>query len=143
MSEERTRILDMVAAGKISVAEAEELLNALESHRGDREPVGGLVKGTGSPKNVPKFFRVVIDSTDGDNVDVRIPFGLLKAGIRLSSLMPPQVAQKISKHLAGKGMEVDLSHVRKEDIDDFLSTFSELEINVDGSSGEKIRVFCE
>lgn len=143
MTEERTRILDMVASGKITVAEAEELLNALSKGQVDDRSKNGLVIAPGRSKTMPKYFRVKVDSTGGDNVDVRIPFSLLRAGIHLSTLMPPEAAQKVNMHLAEKGINVDLNHLKKEDLDDLLTSFSEMEINVDAASGDKVRVFCE
>lgn len=143
MDNERTRILDMVASGKIAVAEAEELFDALGRGQSDSRSKGELTTRMGKSKVMPKFFRVKVDSTSGDNVDVRIPFGLLRAGIHLSTLMPPEVAEKVNKHLSEKGINVDLNHLKKEDLDDFLLSFSEMEINVDAASGDKVRVFCE
>ncbi len=143
MKEERMRILDMVASGKISVAEAEELLSAL-GNRQDPQLAGAVARrGPVGSRPIPKFFRVKVDSTSGDNVDVRIPFGLLRAGIRLSTLMPPEVAEKVNKHLSDQGIHVDLKHLKKEDLDELLASFSEMEINVDAASGETVRVFCE
>jgi len=145
MGEERMRVLNMLASGKISVEEAESLLAAIESPESKpKEPSREVTRVEAAKKGgMPKFFRVTVESTGGDNVDVRIPFGLLKAGIRLSTLMPPEVASKVSQQLADKGIQIDLNHLKKEDIDELLSYFSEMEINVDSASGDRVRVFCE
>jgi len=143
MAEERKRILGMAASGKISVAEAEELLNALDGRRHELIPAAAPKKTTGSTKEMPKFFRVTVDSTGGDNVDVRIPFSLIKAGIRLKTLMPPEVAQKVNNHLSKSGIDVDLNLLDKEDIEDFVASFAGMKVNVDAASGDKVRVFCE
>jgi len=145
MGEERTKVLEMVASGKISVEEAESLLAAMESPESEPMASSGEVDRVEAVKKggVPKFFRVIVESTSGDNVDVRIPFGLLKAGIRLSTLIPPEAASKVSEQLAEKGIQIDLNHLKKEDIDELLSHFSEMAINVDSASGDRVRVFCE
>ncbi|MEE8397455.1 MAG: hypothetical protein V3S89_00535 [Desulfobacterales bacterium] len=141
MSEERKRILDMVASGKITASEAEALLDAVALAQEKSGSSGALVQD--QKKGIPKFFRVTVDSKDGDNVDIRIPLSLLKAGIRFSSLMPPAVADKVNDHLSEKGINIDLNNIKKEDIDEILLSLSEMAINVDSGDGDKIRVFCE
>ena len=44
------------------------------------------------------------------------------------------VTQKINNHLTEKGINVDLSQLNRDDLDDFLASFSEMEINVDAAT---------
>lgn len=143
MNEERKRILDMLEGGKISASEAEALIDALSRDDENSGPSGGLVQDKEQKKGMPKFFRVTVDAKSGDNVDVRVPFALLRAGIRLSSLMPPAAADRVNEHLKAQGIEIDLSNMKKEDIDEILLGLSEMAINVDSASGDKVRIFCE
>ena len=71
MSEERKRILEMLAAGKITSEEAELLLDKLEARAGD---AGRTEEDTSSRRrdSAPAYFRIVVDSTDGDKVNVRV-----------------------------------------------------------------------
>jgi hypothetical protein len=89
MSEQRRQILEMPAEGKITADEAERLTGALERER--PEPLPGVAS---RPKSRPKYLRVVVNATDdpgGDGasrVNIRVPLQLLRAGVRLTSLIP-------------------------------------------------------
>src|SRR5688572_31276348 len=98
MNEQRRQILEMLAEGKITADEAERLIDALERDR--PEP------GTPSrAKPRPRYLRVVVnweDDSDGDGpgrVNVRVPLQLLRAGVRLTSLLPPQALTKVNAEL--------------------------------------------
>jgi hypothetical protein len=141
MSEERTRILKMVADGKISVKEAEELLSALGL---DQSGESKKTSATGiQPRKNLNYLRVEVKSSDGDNVDVKVPISLLRAGIKLSSVMPNDVSEKITVHLAEHGMNLDLNNVKSEDIDQIIESLGEMEINVDSKDGDTVKIYCE
>jgi len=89
MNEDRKRILNMLAEGKITAEEAERLIAALEG-----VPVGALPGFLqGSAKRSPKFLRVEVDARGDEGgptkVNIRVPMTLLRAGVRLSALIPP------------------------------------------------------
>jgi DUF4097 and DUF4098 domain-containing protein YvlB len=143
MTKERERILKMVAEGKITVKEAEELLDAIEAGEGVKSSkTGDYNYETKSRKN-PKFLRVTVESTQGDNVNVKVPMALLRAGIRFSSVMPKQVYEQVNSHLSEQGIDIDLNNISPEDLNELIETLSEMEVNVDSQSGDKVRVFCE
>ncbi len=132
MSEERLRILSMVANGKITPEEAERLLDALNSPAAETS--------SSSPKK-PKFIRVKV--TGNDNVDVRVPIGILRTGIKLTALIPPLAMAHIDEHIKEKGFDFDLSHIKKEDIDDLIANLGELQVDVQSRNGDNVRVYCE
>jgi glutamate synthase domain-containing protein 1 len=138
MSEERARILKMVADGKISVKEAEELLDALKEKGGqDGQAKSG---NNGQVKN-PKYLFVKV--TGKDNVNVRVPFGLLRAGMKFTSLIPPMAMQQINQHMQEKGINFDLSNVKPQDLDDLVQSLADMQVDVDSKDGENVRVYCE
>lgn len=140
MSEERKRILNMVAEGKISVEEAEKLLNALNA---ESVKVVNLGKEKKTAAGL-KYLRVVVDSKEGDNVNVRIPVALLRAGLKLSALIPPQAYQKINEKMAESGIEMDINSLLKGgDIEQVIETMGELNVDVNSAQGDKVRVFFE
>src|ERR1700752_228426 len=106
MSENRRQILDMLAAGKITADEAERLLNAVE-----REPSAQSTAGDKSRDKV-KYLRVVVDAMDGDDgptkVNVRVPMQLLRAGVKLTSIIPPRARDEVNAALKKEGIEVDI-----------------------------------
>lgn len=87
MSEERMKILEMVQEGKISAAEAERLLTALEE--ADKP-------GTDVSAKTPRWLRVhIVDkATDKPKVNISVPLAL--AGLALK-LIPASAKEKMAK----------------------------------------------
>lgn len=132
MNESRKKILAMLSEGRISVDEAAQLLEKVSS---TEEPEKAPAP-QGPVKN-PRFLRVVVNSNDGDRVNVRVPLSLIKTGIKLGSLMPKEAAQTVSD----KGF--DLSSLSQLDENELAQALSELTVEVDGSDGETVRIFAE
>lgn len=149
MSEDRKRILGMLAEGKITAAEAETLLDALTSSAG--EPAGEASAAdaaassdwpTGpSATGTPRFMYVKVVSKDKDNVDVKVPLSLLRAGLKLTSLIPPQAMDQINESMGAKGMSIDFNNLKPEDIEELIASLGEMEVNVHSSEGDNVRVF--
>ena len=136
MSEDRRKVLEMVSQGKITVAEAEQLLQAMET--------GG---STEEKKVVdPKYLRVLItkpaqDGKKGENVNVRVPISLLRGGLRLSSMFPGFIGKK--KIQLANGVEFDLSNATYADIEAMIKDIGELSVHVDDEEGKQVRIRCE
>jgi len=148
MSEDRSRILRMLADGKINADEAERLLDALESRTSEKCAApgsGSLIKGDPTPllNALPKYLHVKVDGEEGEKVDVKIPLALVRSGLKLTSLIPPQAMDQINQQMSEKGMSIDFSNFKPEDIDELIDALREMEVNVDGAKGEKVRVYCE
>lgn len=143
MTTERKKILEMLAAGKLSVDEAERLLRAVD---GGGESAASATKDTGAhgsgTKGAPRFLRVHVASKDGENVNVRVPMALLYSGMKLAALMPNGVQDKVETALADKGIHVDLAKLNPSQLEDLVASLSELSVDVD-SPKEKVRIFCE
>jgi hypothetical protein len=139
MNEERKKILSMLAEGRISTEEAEALLDSVASRAHASTEAGGK-----APPANPKYLRVVVEGDHGPHggkVNVRVPFNLIRAGIRLAALLPSVAHEPINRALKENGLNIDVSKVRPEDLEELVQHLSEL--SVDGNGGEKIRVFCE
>lgn len=145
MSEDRARILNMLAAGTITADEAERLLDALET-RAQAPAAQPLPVIAGDPtpllNALPKFLFVKVDSADGDTVDVKIPLALLRSGLKLTSLIPPQAMEQLTEQMGEKGISIDFSNLKPEDIDDLIQALREMEVNVDSKNGDKVRVYA-
>jgi hypothetical protein len=145
MSEDRSRILNMLAEGKITAEEAERLLDALASGAaGGSTPAEPAIKGDPGPllEALPKFLYVKVNSADGDTVDVKIPIALVRSGLKLTSLIPPQAMEQINSSMSEHGMSIDFANLKPEDIDELVEALREMEINVDSTNGDKVRVYC-
>ena len=144
MSEDRMRILTMLAEGKISAEEAETLLDALTARAADAAPAAGpAITGDPTPliNALPKYLYVKVNAENGDNVDVKIPLALVRSGLKLTSLIPPTAMDQINDSMSEHGMSVDFSNLKPEDIDDLVEALREMEVNVDSTNGDKVRVY--
>ena len=99
MNENGRRVLEMLSEGKVSVDEAERLLSLV-----DEEPEAtGLAQGIAHPRpGAARYLRVIIDSDGGEHVDLRVPLALIKAGVKLHTLLPEQAAKGIKKAMKKK-----------------------------------------
>lgn len=138
MSTERRQVLEMLAQGKITAEDAERLLDKLNRPGGESsaEEGGAKAGGAASPGRC-RFLRVVVNSEDGDKVNIRVPLSLVRAGIKLRAVMPEQAREK----LEAKG--VDLSHLGCLEGDELVNALRELNVDVDSAGGETVRIFCE
>ena len=144
MSEDRIRILNMLAEGKITAEEAERLLDAIGTHAGTATAAGPAITGDPGPliEALPKYLYVKVNAANGDNVDVKIPIALVRSGLKLTSLIPPQAMDQINDSMSEHGMSVDFNNLKPEDIDELVEALREMEVNVDATNGDKVRVYC-
>jgi hypothetical protein len=144
MSEDRIRILNMLAEGKITAEEAERLLDAIGTHAGTAAAAGPAITGDPGPliEALPKYLYVKVNAANGDNVDVKIPIALVRSGLKLTSLIPPQAMDQINDSMSDHGMSVDFNNLKPEDIDELVEALREMEVNVDATNGDKVRVYC-
>ena len=137
MNEERKKVLNMLADGKISADEAERLINALENKTTETSPQTALTK---TLDNLPRYLFVKVDAVDGDKVNIRVPLKLVKAGIKLQALLPQDAQDKINAKLNEKGINLD--DFKDENFKDLLDALTEFEVNVDDKKGDKVRIYC-
>lgn len=143
MNEQRRQILDMLAQGKITAEEAERLIDALQPPA----PPAAQAAPAGA-KSRPKYLRVVMNADDtgegegATRLNVRVPLQLLRAGVRLTSLIPPQVLDKVNAQLDKSGVPIDLTQLRPQQLEDLIDQLDEVSIDLD-DPGTKMRVFCE
>ncbi len=136
MDTEHRKVLDMLAEGKISAADAERLLSKLAGSAEDLTIETPADETTTSPRPL-KYLRVVVDSTNGDKVNVRVPMGLLRTGIKLSTMIPILAGDKL------KESGIDLSHLSNLSGDELIDELRDLKVDVDSPNGDTVRVFCE
>ena len=138
MTEERRQVLQMLADGDITADEAGRLIDALE-------PRTTTAVAVREPGTRPKYLRVLMNSTDEagpTRMDIRVPIKLLRAGVRLASLVPPQALAKANAQMEQSGMPFNLAELRPEQIDALIDALDELTVNLD-ETDHSMRVFCE
>jgi len=137
MSTERRQVLEMLAEGKITAADADRLLDKLDGSTQTTGNGGASAEKKAAPAGSPKFLRVVVDAKDGDTVNIRVPFFLVRTGIKLSTMLP----SKVSRRLSEKG--IDLSQLSGLEGDELVQALRELQVDVNSNDGDKVRVYCE
>ena len=146
MSETQKKILEMLAEKKISTEEAYRLLNALDNgqEKAKAAPLEGEVV-----RKMPKYLRVTVLPDENaepghrDKVNVRVPMSLIRSGIKLTALIPPQAYDKIDDALKDKGIAFDIRNFKKEDLEELIEALGDMEVDVESGHGEKIKVFVE
>jgi hypothetical protein len=149
MNENRRQILEMLAAGKITADEAERLLAAL-----DPTPVAEFsgTMGGATVKSRAKYLRVLVEADESmtgikgqTTVNVRVPMQLLRAGVRLASLIPQQAHNQVDEAFSKHGVPITLSQIKPENLEELIDHLEDLTVDVDGKDGNstKVRVFCE
>jgi hypothetical protein len=145
MKENQKKILEMLAENKISADDAYRLLNACEE--GGKEKTAGAEPDT---RVKPKYLRVTIvpgesqtSAARADRVNVRVPMSLLRAGLKLTSLIPPEALDKANNALRERGINFDVRSIKPEDLEDLIEAMGDMQIDVEGGRGEKVKVFVE
>ena len=136
MNDNRRQILDMLAQGKINSDEAERLIAALE--RSDL----AAPRDTGPAK----YLRVLVDANDPldgpTKVNVRVPMQLLRAGVRLTGVIPDRARDQVNEALRKEGIPFDINKITPENLEDLVEQLRDLTVDVDNENA-KVRVFCE
>jgi hypothetical protein len=151
MSEARRQVLEMLAGGKITAEEAERLIAALE--RDSVQATSGAPEPRRSAK--AKYLRVMVESDDPSEshgpvrVNTRVPMQLLRAGVKLASLIPPQARNHVDQALHDQGIPFAIGQIKPENLEEIVDQLADLTVDVDMDDVDrkkqkvKVRVFCE
>ena len=142
MTEERRQILEMLASGKINADEADRLLGALQGE----QPAAATTATQQKP--TPKYLRVMVDANEKDegpvHINVRVPIMLLRAGVRLASLMPPSAQARVNDELHKNGVSFDISQIKPENLNELIDHLSDFTVDIDQpQEGVKVKIFAE
>jgi hypothetical protein len=137
MSEDRRRVLSMLAEGKITTEEAERLLSAMERTAPPSGPNGG-------PR---RYLRVEVDANEQGRgsptrVNIRVPMTFLRAGVRLASVIPPAAREKVNAAMARNGVPFDIDQLKPEALEALVEQLGEFLVDVDDKDA-KVRIYCE
>ncbi|MCA9727072.1 MAG: hypothetical protein KC729_05260, partial [Candidatus Eisenbacteria bacterium] len=117
LAKEQRQVLDLLAEGKINAEEAARLLERLNgsaeaastersafSGRGDAGGTMTAILATAEPRASDraegstkplKYLRILVHSEDGDDVNIRVPLQLVRAGLKLTTVLPQDAREKI------------------------------------------------
>ena len=124
--DERLRILKMVEDGTITAEQAAELMKAMGVEEESQVPAKSK---SGYDK---KMFRIIVDSVDGDKVNVQFPVGAIKKILKVTGKLP--IADKDLQGVDLEQMMEAISECLDEEIEgDF--------VNVNAADGTTVRVY--
>lgn len=123
--DEQLRILKMIEEGTITAEQAAELMNAM-----------GVNEEMNMARNTydKKMFRVVVDSTAGDKVNVQFPVGAIKKILKATGRLP--ISDQSLEGVDIAAMMDAISECLENEIEgDF--------VNVKAADGTTVRVFVD
>jgi hypothetical protein len=149
MSDDRRRILDLLAQNKITVEEADQLLAALAGRASGGEQKAAQPEAD----NAPRYMRIVVKraptigawpgvSRPEKNVNIRIPLSLVRSGMRLGAIVPGGAGELINQVLRQRGVGVDFSKIDPNELVNALKGMGELTVDVDQGRAQ-VHITCE
>ncbi|HMA69684.1 MAG TPA: hypothetical protein VKN74_07410 [Candidatus Mcinerneyibacterium sp.] len=131
--EERERILNMLSENKISVKEAEKLLKAVGDKKESTKKGTSIKEKKSSVKKLDGKLKIIVESEDGDNVNISVP---LKLAGMVGKLMPGSAKEE----LENEGIDIG---ALVSGLGDAIDDFDEDIVNINSSDGDKVRIYIE
>ena len=91
---------------------------------------------------IDRLRRGEITAQEAARVNVRVPLQLLRAGVRLAALIPPQPLERVNAELGRSGAPLDLTQLKPEQLEELVEHLAEVTVEVD-SPEARVRVFYE
>jgi hypothetical protein len=151
-TDDTRRILDMLSQGKITVDEADRLLNAIsldtpaDTASADAASEGGARR---------RWFRINIHKPANEHrhqpkdVNIRVPIAVVKGGMRLGAIIATFAGEKAAQRMKARGLDLDLSTINGDlsrmngaEFDSFLKTFDDMNIEIDDGQSQ-VRITAE
>lgn len=94
-----------------------------------------------------KYLRVKVEPKGDENgnqgrVNIRIPLNLLRAGAKLTGVLPEHAREKINAALREKGLEIDVASLEGEKLEELLRSLSDMDIEV-VEKNRTVRIYIE
>ena len=137
MSLETRKVLEMLAEAKITAADAEKLLEKLQttSGSGEENPVEAPVQ-----KEQARFLRIEVAEPGRKPVNIRMPLAFARAGLSLAGMLPREAADKLRE----RGIDVDQFRFHTGSGKDVnVDILKQIDLDIDKGDGKKVRIFCE
>jgi hypothetical protein len=141
-TDDTRRILDLLAQGKITVDEADQLLSAVGAPRAaDAAP---NPEANATP---PRWLRINVHKPANDqrkekDVNIRVPIAVVKGGMRLGAIVAAFAGDQAARKMRERGFDLDLSMLDRPAFDSLLKDMEAVKIDMD-SGTEQVRITCE
>jgi hypothetical protein len=146
MSDERRRVLELLAQGKITVDEADRLMRAVDPRRNDT--------AADAPPAPPRWVRIQVikpakEGRESEDVNIRVPIAVVKGGMRLGAIIATFAGGKAAQQMKDRGVDLDLSKINGDfskmngaEFDSFMKSLDDVNIEVDDGRSQ-VRITCE
>ncbi|HXW56249.1 MAG TPA: hypothetical protein VEJ67_10900 [Candidatus Cybelea sp.] len=142
MSAETKKVLEMLAAGKISEEDAERLLDKLSGGGTGPEATTPPTSGTAATNSagaVPRlrFVRIQIDRPGREGIDMRVPISGIRGGRHWMAFLPIRLADKLHEY------GLDFGCLDTMNDEDFRKALDQMNVDIQGRSGKRVRIYAE
>lgn len=137
MSEERKKILEMLAGGKISAADAERLLDKLGTAVAEDAAGSAGNEKAGTPASTPRFLRIEVEKPGQEKVNLRVPLSFARTGSRLMAVLPARISERLAE------FGIDASAFAAMGEQDWAEAIRSADVDVCKGNGKRVRIFCE
>src|ERR1700747_3633059 len=142
MSAETKKVLEMLAAGKISQEDAERLLDKLAGGASSVDAPGSQANGSSTPGSCnnagaqrPRYVRIEVERPGRDDVHVRVPISNMRSGAHLMAFLPISVADKLSE------FGIDFGCLDEMTDEQFRRAIDRINVEAQGRSGKRVRIY--
>ncbi|MGH9864739.1 MAG: SHOCT-like domain-containing protein [Candidatus Acidiferrales bacterium] len=146
MSEERKKILEMLAQGKITADDAARLLDKISGAAFVSGTAGSQTGATAAPAAASgsaseakrsRYLRIQVERPGREDTNIRVPLSFVRGGRHWMAVLPNRVAEKLSEH------GIDFASFEAMNDQDFQRTLDQMNIDIESDGGKKVRIFCE
>lgn len=145
MSVETKKVLEMLAAGKISPEDAERLLDKLSgtaaqsesanSQTGTATNASAATNSSGATR--PRFLRIQVERPGREDVDVRVPLSVARGGKHWMAFLPTGVADRLNEYGINFGSLDEMNDA------EFQAALDRINVDVMKGSGKRVRIYAE
>jgi len=145
MSAETKKVLEMLAAGKISTEDAERLLDKLSGGTAQANAANSQAASGASPDaggsiphtRRPRFLHIKVQRPDGRDTDVRVPLGAVRSGRHWTAFLPLRVAENLSEY------GIDFGSLDAMSEPEFQAAIDRMNINIQSHNGKNVLIYAE
>jgi len=151
MSDDTRRILDLLAQGKITVDDADKLIDAITVPAAEPTETAA---GGGADRAKRRWIRINVlklakEGKQDKEVNIRVPIAIVRGGMRLGSIIATFAGEKAAQRMKERGIDLDLakingdfSQMNGEEFDAFMKSLDDMNVEIDDGKSQ-VRITCE
>ena len=151
-TDDTRRILEMLAQGKITVDDADRLIQAVSA---DRPADTATADAAAGGRQRARWFRINIHKPAQDqshrakDVNIRVPIAVAKGGMRLGAIIATFAGEKAAQRMKERGLDLDLSAINGDlsrmngaEFEAFMKSLDDMNIEIDDGRS-RVRITAE